>query len=75
MSYKMREEHLEWAKQRALEYVECGKLLDALTSMGSDLDKHPETHGHIGIDLGLQLWMAGHLRNAAEMRRFIEGFN
>lgn len=70
-----REEHLAWCKQRALEYVERGKFLDALASIGSDLDKHPETHGHAGIRLGMELWVAGHLRNTDEARKFIEGFN
>jgi hypothetical protein len=71
-----RAEHLAWCKQRALEYVERGKLIDALASMGSDLDKHAETYGHAGIRLGLELWLiGGELRTPVGMRRFIEGFN
>jgi hypothetical protein len=35
-----RDEHLEWAKQRALEYLPDNPL-EAMTSMGSDLNKHP----------------------------------
>jgi hypothetical protein len=38
-----RAEHLAWCKERALEYVARGELLDALASMTSDLGKHPET--------------------------------
>jgi hypothetical protein len=38
-----REEHLAWCKQRALEYVDRGELLNAVTSMLNDLGKHPET--------------------------------
>lgn len=37
-----REEHLEWAKNRALEYVDLYDLPNALASMLSDLSKHPE---------------------------------
>jgi hypothetical protein len=36
-----RAEHLQWAKARALEYVEAGDLANACASMLSDLSKHP----------------------------------
>jgi hypothetical protein len=32
-----REEHLAWAKTRALEYANRGDLVNAVASMGSDL--------------------------------------
>lgn len=70
-----RDEHLAWAKQRALEYVEAGDLQSALASVGSDLNKHPETADHAGIRLGVMLMVAGHLSTKDEMRRHIEGFN
>jgi hypothetical protein len=69
-----REEHLKCAKKRALEYVEMGDLLQALTSIGSDLTKHPETQNHPGYDIGMGLYMVGSLRTPHEMRHFIEGF-
>ena len=37
------EEHLEWAKQRAREYLDRGELGDAVASMASDIMKHPDT--------------------------------
>lgn len=40
---RTREEHLEFCKTRALEYVERGQLANAVASMGSDLKNHPET--------------------------------
>ena len=40
---RTRADHLNWAKQRALKYVELGDLPNALASMMSDLEKHPET--------------------------------
>ena len=70
-----RSEHLEWCKKRALEYVGNDGLQQAFASMGSDLNKHPETEGHIGIQLGMQLMMGNQLSTQDEMRRFIEGFN
>lgn len=54
-----RAEHLYWCKKRALEYVEMGDTQQAFTSMASDLNKHPDTLGHGGM----------------EFRKFIEGFN
>ena len=70
-----RQEHLDWAKKRALEYVNRGDVLQAFTSMESDLSKHPELEKHIGINLGLQLMMIGNLNSPNEMRNFINGFN
>jgi hypothetical protein len=70
-----REKHLAWCKQRALEYVDNGDIQQAYTSMASDLNKHPETEGHTGIQLGMMLMMSGHLSTDDEMREFIEGFN
>ena len=70
-----RQEHLDWCKKRALEYVDRGKLQDAYASMASDLRKHPETEEHAGISLGLMMMMGGHLSTADKMRTFIAGFN
>ena len=68
-------EHLQWCKDRALSYVGFGDLTQALTSMYSDLGKHPETQGHPGIQLGVMEQMAGLLRTEDKVREFIEGFN
>lgn len=70
-----REEHLQWCKQRALQYVDRGDAMNGLTSMFSDLDKHPETKDHKGTQIGVMLMMTGALSTPAEARRFIEGFN
>jgi len=70
-----RAEHLEWCKERALEYVRQGDINQAFASIGSDLRKHTETENHLGIELGFQLLMAGHLNTTEKMRKFIEGFN
>ena len=70
-----REEHLEYCKQSALEYVDIGDLRNALVSLGCDLNKHPETAGHIAIELGTALMTSGQLNTPEEMRNFINGFN
>jgi len=70
-----RDEHMEWCKQRALEYIDRGDVSSALGSMMSDLGKHEETKDHPAIQLGAMLLLGGHLSTAPDARRFIEGFN
>ena len=70
-----RAEHLQWCKDRALEYVDINDTQQAFASMASDLGKHPETDGHGALELGMMLLMAGHLSSPHEMRKFINGFN
>jgi len=75
MNAVTRDEHLAWCKQRALEYVDAGDLRNAFASMVSDLNKHEETRGHSGSELGMMMLMAGQLERTDDMRRFIEGFH
>ncbi len=70
-----REEHLQWCKDRALEYVEAGDNDQAFTSMASDLGKHDETREHAGIRLGMMMLLARKLEGGEAMRKFINGFN
>ncbi len=70
-----RQEHLEWCKKRALEYVDMDDIGQAWASMASDLREHPETEKHAGIELGMMMVMAGHLASPVKMREFILGFN
>jgi len=70
-----RQEHLDWCKKRALEYVDAGDQRQAFASMASDLGKHPDTAGHTAIQLGMMLLMGGHLDTPEKMREFINGFN
>jgi hypothetical protein len=70
-----RAEHLQWCKDRALEYVDTGDINNALASMASDLNKHDETKGHSAIGLGMMLKASGNLNSPNEMRKFINGFN
>jgi hypothetical protein len=47
-----KDEHLEWCKKRALEYLDAGDPAQAFTSMMSDLRKHPKLENHVGIRMG-----------------------
>jgi hypothetical protein len=70
-----REQHLAWCKTRAHEYLDRGDLQNAVTSMLSDLSKHPETKTSASGVLG-QLGMMTIMQNdLAGARRFIDGFN
>lgn len=70
-----RQEHLEWCKKRALEYVDKGDMSQAFASMLSDLRKHPETADHPAMEMGAQMMFANLLGTSGEMRDFINGFN
>ena len=70
-----RNEHLEWAKKRALEYAEQGNIRDALGSFTSDMMKHEETRNHVGLELGAMLMFSGNLSTKKEVIDFINGFN
>jgi hypothetical protein len=70
-----RQEHLDWCKQRAIEYVDRGDMKNAFASMMSDIRKHKETSNHPAINVGMQMLMSGKLSNAEDMRKFINGFN
>ena len=70
-----RQEHLEWCKKRALEYVDGGDLTSAWASMAKDLGDHEETKGHAAIQLGTMMLMSGQLSTPEKMRKFINGFH
>lgn len=66
--------HLQWCKDRALEYADCGDMVNAVASMASDMRKHPETKIHAGLQLMVIMAAGGLLDRPGELRRFIEGF-
>lgn len=70
-----RAEHMTWCKERALAYCDDGSTPGAFSSMLSDLEKHPETAGHVGMQLGMMLMVTGRLKSVGQMRDFISGFN
>jgi len=69
-----RDEHMAFCKRRDFEYCDHGDARNALTSMFSDLEKHPETANHAGIRIGFQMMLIGALSSVEDARRFIEGF-
>lgn len=72
---KTREEHLAWCKQRALEYCDRGQPTEAITSMLSDIRKHPETDSPALTQMTMGLMMVGALSSTEQARRHINGFN
>ena len=70
-----RTEHLQWCKDRALEYVDARDMQQAIASMCSDLSKHPELSEHPGKQLGTMLMFSGHMNTADEAIKWINGFN
>jgi len=74
MSDVTREQHLEWCKARAREYLDGGDIKNGVTSMLSDLSKHPETRelSEAGYaQIGMHMILLGDM---AAARRFVEGF-
>lgn len=70
-----RQEHVQWAKERAEEYLAQGYINNAFASMVADLKKETATQDHPGITLGMQMIIGGHLSSVDAMRKFINGFN
>lgn len=71
-----RSEHLQWCKDRAMKYVETGDYYQAVTSMLSDLRKHPETEksaGGVLGQMGMMELMRGPTRDS--ITRYVQGFN
>lgn len=69
---KTREEHLQWAKDRALEYWREGNIQDAVASMVSDLKNHDELRYHDTVmALGIIYVMQ---EDYDSVRLWIEGF-
>lgn len=73
-----RQEHLQWCKDRAMEYVEDGDLLQGVTSMMSNLGKHPETASSAGGALAMLGMLAMQQAQSGDrdgVVRYITGFN
>jgi len=70
-----RAEHLQWAKDRALAYVEVGAFASACASMLSDLGKHPQIDPSAAQTVyGIEA-LTGGLNTAEKVRHFINGIN
>ncbi|MBO0360654.1 hypothetical protein J0X19_22025 [Hymenobacter sp. BT186] len=70
-----RAEHLQWAKDRALAYVDAGDLASAGASFLSDLSKHPAIKpGTVHLLYALEA-LSGGLNTPDKVRAFINGTN
>jgi hypothetical protein len=69
---RTREEHLEWCKERAREYLAEGDLLNAVASMASDMEKHPECGVNKFLVMAAMLHVANY--DTVSVRRWVEGF-
>jgi Rps23 Pro-64 3,4-dihydroxylase Tpa1-like proline 4-hydroxylase len=67
-----RDEHLAWAKQRALEYLDRGDVTNAIASMVSDVQKCDELKCHLTL-MAVGMLTAMH-NDSMAARRWIEGF-
>lgn len=67
-----RAEHLQWAKDRAFEYLDKGEIQNAYASFYSDVDKHPDLKYD---DFIKGIGLLANSSTAEAARRFIEGFN
>jgi len=70
-----RADHLQWCKDRAMEYVNQGDTKQAFASFVSNLLKHPETENHLVIEMGMMLLLSGNLSTSYEMEQWINGTN
>ena len=75
---KSRDEHLTWAKQRALICVDMGGFADAVTGLRADLDEHPLTKGVVSSDQAVRGYKAAMDaalgRGSQALTEWIEGF-
>ena len=75
---KSRDEHLTWAKQRALISVDMGGFADAVAGLRADLDEHPLTQGLVSSDQAVRGYKAAMDaalgRGSQAMTEWIEGF-
>ena len=67
-----RNEHLQWAKDRAVKETD---KVDMWASFHSDMSKHEELKDHIALPLGMMMLMGARPQNRNDFVKFIEGFN
>lgn len=72
-----RTDHLQWAKDRAIELVNQGDLVGAFASLTSDFGLHDDLSSALELQtsLGAMQLVGGHLNTAHDMEKWIEGFN
>jgi len=68
-----RDAHLAWARARALEYLDRGDFPNAVSSMTSDLGKHP-AFCSLAYETLFAIGLMATRFGAEEVRHWIEGF-
>lgn len=71
MSEISREEHIKWCKERAHKELEHSWISAAVSSIISDLSKHPETEWSVRLASMLMITV----KDKASAILFIDGFN
>ncbi len=69
-----RNEHLEWAKKRALDILVNEGGQQAYVSFVSDMAKHKDLIAHPALELGVMVLIQNNF-NTYETEKFINGFN
>jgi hypothetical protein len=70
---RTRDEHLEWCKRRALQYLDQRDVQNAIISMMSDMGQHEGTKNMSQSILALGLMLAAN-EDEVGARRWIVGF-
>ena len=70
---RTREEHLEWCKERAHEYLPADPR-QAVMSFNSDVAAHPETNTLANKQMCMSMILSKDIDNPEVVRRFIDGF-
>ena len=67
-----RAEHVQWCKDRAMEYLDHGDLAGAVTSMTSDMSKRDDCNmSQVLLPLGM-MYVINH--DFDGVKRWVEGF-
>ncbi len=70
-----REQHLQWAKDRAIEILRTMDNASAWTSFVSDMGKHEKLKDHKALDMGMMMLIGGMWQSESDCEKFILGFN
>lgn len=69
-----RREHMDWCKERAMQYCKAGDYSNAISSMLSDLGKHIGTTSSVRVATVMAMTILMN-PDRASVEGFIQGFN
>lgn len=70
-----RDEHLVWAKERAIKERDDHGSIQGWASFSSDMSKHCELETHAALPLGTMMLLQGLLATKKDFDKYIDGFN